>query len=162
MEVSTPPGIVQLLEMSKSQGPELHLDVSMLQRPGLLLKVSSPQRHERHVDLSSIYTTETCAAPRQVYTLQPQLHLDVSNPQWPVLIKYLFALLSRLTQFTLLWLFKGMTRFASLRSGGLQGDVVYFSWPIGALVYEPKCGGRGGVAGSQPMRTAVHITWHRA
>ncbi len=25
------------------------------------------------------------------------------------------------------------------------------------LVYEPKCG-RGGVAGSQPMSTAVHIT----
>ncbi len=25
-----------------------------------------------------------------------------------------------------------------------------------ALVYEPKCGGRGGVAGSQPMSTAVH------
>ncbi len=24
------------------------------------------------------------------------------------------------------------------------------------LVYEPKCGGRGGVAGSQPMSTAVH------
>ncbi len=25
-----------------------------------------------------------------------------------------------------------------------------------ALVYEPKCGGRGGVAGSQPMSTAVY------
>jgi hypothetical protein len=25
-----------------------------------------------------------------------------------------------------------------------------------ALVYEPKCGGRGRVAGSQPMSTAVH------
>ncbi len=25
-----------------------------------------------------------------------------------------------------------------------------------ALVYEPKCGGRGGVAGSQPMSAAVH------
>jgi hypothetical protein len=25
-----------------------------------------------------------------------------------------------------------------------------------ALVYEPKCGGKGGVAGSQPMSTAVH------
>jgi hypothetical protein len=25
-----------------------------------------------------------------------------------------------------------------------------------ALVYEPKCGGRGGVAGSQPVSTAVH------
>jgi hypothetical protein len=25
-----------------------------------------------------------------------------------------------------------------------------------ALVYEPNCGARGGVAGSQPMSTAVH------
>ncbi len=40
-------------------------------------------------------------------------------------------------------------------SRGLQRDVVYLGWPI-ALVYEPKCGGRGGVAGSQPMSTAVH------
>ncbi len=35
--------------------------------------------------------------------------------------------------------------------------------PIAPLVYEPKCGLRGGgVAGPQPMRTAVHITWHGA
>ncbi len=26
---------------------------------------------------------------------------------------------------------------------GLQGDVVYLSWPIAPLVYEPKCGGGG-------------------
>jgi hypothetical protein len=26
-----------------------------------------------------------------------------------------------------------------------------------ALVYEPKCGGRGAIAGSQTMRTAVHM-----
>ncbi len=26
-----------------------------------------------------------------------------------------------------------------------------------ALVYEPKCGGRVGVAGSQPMSTAMHM-----
>ncbi len=32
----------------------------------------------------------------------------------------------------------------------------------GALVNESKCGGRGGVAGSPPMSTAVHITWHGA
>ncbi len=31
-----------------------------------------------------------------------------------------------------------------------------------ALVYEPKCGGGGGVTGSQPMTTAMHITWHGA
>ncbi len=35
------------------------------------------------------------------------------------------------------------------------------SWLTRApLVYEPKCGGGG--CGSQPMRTAVHITWHGA
>ncbi len=31
-----------------------------------------------------------------------------------------------------------------------------------ALVYESQCGGWEGVAGSQPMSTAVHITWHGA
>ncbi len=31
-----------------------------------------------------------------------------------------------------------------------------------ALVYESKCGGMGGIAGSHPMSTAVHITWHGA
>jgi hypothetical protein len=36
---------------------------------------------------------------------------------------------------------------------GLQGDVVYLSWPIA-----PKCGGEGEVVGSRPMRTTVHIT----
>ncbi len=30
-----------------------------------------------------------------------------------------------------------------------------------ARIYESKCGG-GGVAGSQPMSAAVHITWHGA
>jgi hypothetical protein len=28
-----------------------------------------------------------------------------------------------------------------------------------ALVYDPKCGGRGKVAGSQPMSTAVYLTF---
>ncbi len=31
-----------------------------------------------------------------------------------------------------------------------------------ALVYKSKCGGIVGVAGSQPINTAVHITWHGA
>jgi hypothetical protein len=35
-----------------------------------------------------------CAATGHVYTLGPELHLDVSNSQGPVLINYLFALLS--------------------------------------------------------------------
>jgi hypothetical protein len=37
--------------------------------------------------------------------------------------------------------------FVAFAPGGLQRDV--------ALVYEPKCGERGGVAGSQPMSAAV-------
>ncbi len=52
--------------------------------------------------------------------------------------------------------------FNRLETSGLQGDVVCLSWPIAPLVYEPKCGGWVGVAGSQPMNTAVHITWHGA
>ncbi len=40
----------------------------------------------------------------------------------------------------------------------LQRDVVYICWAISPS----KCGGRRGVAGSQPMSTAVHITWHGA
>jgi hypothetical protein len=40
---------------------------------------------------------------------------------------------------------------------GLQRDVVYLGWlRYSTLVYKPKCGGRGGVAGSQPMSMAVH------
>jgi hypothetical protein len=41
---------------------------------------------------------------------------------------------------------------------GLQRDVVYLGWPI-APSYEPNCGGRGGAAGFQPMRTNVYKTW---
>ncbi len=41
-------------------------------------------------------------------------------------------------------------------STGLQRDVVHFWLTNSALVYEPKCGGKGVVAGSQPMSTAVH------
>ncbi len=37
------------------------------------------------------------------------------------------------------------------------GSSYRLSWLISsALVFEPKCGGRGGVAGPQPMNTAVH------
>jgi hypothetical protein len=52
------------------------------------------------------------------------------------------------------------SRLAFLR--GLQRDVVYPWLTNSALVYEPKCGGRGGVAGSQPMRqlhTGVQINF---
>ncbi len=37
----------------------------------------------------------------------------------------------------------------------LERDVVYLGWPI-TLSYEPKCGGREGVSGSQSMSSAVH------
>ncbi len=40
---------------------------------------------------------------------------------------------------------------------GLQIDVVYFGWPIAPSSMSPNArGGGGGVAGSQPMSTAVH------
>ncbi len=42
---------------------------------------------------------------------------------------------------------------------GLQGDVASLSGQISPLVYKPKWGGG---AGFQPIRTAVHITWHGA
>ncbi len=45
---------------------------------------------------------------------------------------------------------------------GLQGDVVNISWRIAPLVLGAQMGGKRGVAGSQPIRTAVHITWHGA
>jgi len=40
----------------------------------------------------------------------------------------------------------------------LQRDVVYRGWPMGLRT----AGAGGGAAGSQPMSTAVHITWHGA
>ncbi len=46
---------------------------------------------------------------------------------------------------------------------GSQREIIYLGWLTivtnSTLVYEPKRGGRGGggVAGSQPMSTAVHI-----
>ncbi len=38
---------------------------------------------------------------------------------------------------------------------GLQRDVVYLGWLIEPSDMSPNAGGRGGVAGSQPMSTAV-------
>ncbi len=47
-----------------------------------------------------------------------------------------------------------------MRKAPCQGVTKRFrlSWLVtnGALVYEPKCWGREGVAGSQTMSTAVH------
>ncbi len=39
------------------------------------------------------------------------------------------------------------TVYCSMLFRGLQGDVVYLSCPIASLVYEPKCGLRGGGLG---------------
>ncbi len=55
---------VLLLEVSAT-GPELHLDVSALQRNLLLLEVSTLQGPELYLDVSA---TEECAAPGGVYT----------------------------------------------------------------------------------------------
>ncbi len=46
--------------------------------------------------------------------------------------------------------------------GGLQRDVVYLCWSIAPSYTSPNAGERGGLAGSQPMSTALHITWHGA
>jgi hypothetical protein len=45
---------VLLLEVSTPQGPELHLDMSVLQRPVRLLEVSTPQGPELHLDVSTL------------------------------------------------------------------------------------------------------------
>jgi hypothetical protein len=75
-----------------------------------------------YLDCSSLCCSWTCLHYRglcctrtYLCTLGPELHLDVSNIQGPVLINYLFALLSRLTQFALLSLFLGTNRFVLLR-----------------------------------------------
>ncbi len=52
------------------QGPELHLNVSALQRLVLLLEVSTPQGPELHLDVSALQSLV--------------LLLEVSNPQGPV------------------------------------------------------------------------------
>jgi hypothetical protein len=39
---------------------------------------------------------------------------------------------------------------------GLHRDVVYLGGPIAPSYMSPNAGGRGGVAGSKPMTTAVH------
>ncbi len=46
---------------------------------------------------------------------------------------------------------------------GPQRDVVYLGWPMAPSCMSPNAGGwgGGGVAGSEPMSTAVYITWRR-
>ncbi len=48
-------------------------------------------------------------------------------------------------------------------SRGLQENVVYLCWPIApSYSIRVQMRGDGGIVGSQPMSTAVHITWHGA
>ncbi len=75
-----------------------------------------------------------------------------SGPDWCVLLRSRWSCRCRYSRSRA----EARSPVGSLHNRGLQRDVVYLSWPIAPLVYEAKCG--GGVAGSQPMRTAVHIT----
>ncbi len=82
LDVSALQRLVLLLEMSTPQGPELHLDVSVLQRSVLLLEVSTTQGPELHLDLSALHRIVLLL---EVSTPQgPGLHLDVSHPMGPV------------------------------------------------------------------------------
>ncbi len=57
-----------------------------------------------------------------------------------------------------------LCKLTTPRSRGLQGDIVYLSWPIAPLVYEPKCGWRGprgdrcGLSANEKS-CAHHVTW---
>jgi hypothetical protein len=55
------------LEVFTPQEPLLLLDLSTLQRPVLHPDVST-QGPELHLNVSSVYTTESCAAPERVYS----------------------------------------------------------------------------------------------
>ncbi len=57
-----------ILEVSEPRGPELHLDVSALQRNVLLLEVSTLQGPDLHLDVSALCTIEASAVPGGVYT----------------------------------------------------------------------------------------------
>jgi hypothetical protein len=85
LEVSTPQGPKLILTclhyrgmccswrcLPTPQGPELHLNVSALQRLVLLLEVSTPQGPELHLNVSALQ--------------RPVLLLEVSTPQGPKLI----------------------------------------------------------------------------
>ncbi len=75
-----------------------------------------------------------------------------STPSWTASHRRTFGWLSWLNVIrTCMYIFTLL--FCSLlpllpKPRGLQGDVVYLSWPIAPLVYEPKCrGGGGGLRG---------------
>jgi hypothetical protein len=75
---------VQHLEVSTTQGPELHLAMSGKQEPLPFLDVSTLQGHELHLNVPRtasriVYSIETCAPYKRVFTLGPKMHLDVSS-----------------------------------------------------------------------------------
>ena len=77
-----------ILKVSTLQGPELHLDVSALQRSVLLLEMSTLQGPDLHLDVSALQRSVLLL---EVSATGPELHLDVfalqryvSNPQGPV------------------------------------------------------------------------------
>jgi hypothetical protein len=63
--------------------PELHLNVSALQRLVLLLDLFAPQGPEL---IWTCLHYGVCATPGGVYTTGPELHLKVSALQWLVLL----------------------------------------------------------------------------
>ncbi len=81
-----------LLEVPSPKGPDLHLDVSALQRNVLHGQVSKPQGTELHLDVSTIQRPVLLLNVSRVtpqglelhlnFLLQrPVLHLDLSTPR---------------------------------------------------------------------------------
>jgi hypothetical protein len=92
---------VLLLEVSTLHGPEMHLDISALQRHVPHWQVSTLHMHDLYLDVSTIqrpvllldvvysyitvaeaapgliFTTEACAASILIYTQGPEVHLDL-------------------------------------------------------------------------------------
>jgi hypothetical protein len=71
--------------MSSPHGPELHLDVSTLQRPVLLLEVSTPNGPELHLNVHTALeayfsTTWTCLFHSDLLSTPHRPNLDVSTP----------------------------------------------------------------------------------
>jgi hypothetical protein len=75
LDVSALQRNVLLLEVSTLQGPELHLDVSAPHSSVLLLEVSTLQRPELHLDVSALQRSVLLL---EVSATGPELHLDVS------------------------------------------------------------------------------------
>ncbi len=107
LDMSALQRLVLLLEVSTTQGPELHLDLSALQRLVLLPEVSTTQGPELHLDLSAL---QRLVLLLEVSTSQgPELHLDVSHPKGPVPTNYRLCSL----RFENNFLTVGSVRFAS-------------------------------------------------